>query len=126
MTDNTLLHRQVNPSWVQQGRVTSQAFRPTPKDDKKLSVYDGDKITAAKAWEHFTVTLTLSSVGVLAVTVAECTSLELSPTPDEKEFPEHALIDFTPHTEKEIVGKSKLLKVRAETRGWQYQPEIAT
>jgi hypothetical protein len=38
LNDTTLLHRQINPSWVQQGRVTSQAFRPTPKDESKLSV----------------------------------------------------------------------------------------
>jgi hypothetical protein len=28
--------------WMQQGRVSSQAFRPTPKDAKELSAYDGD------------------------------------------------------------------------------------
>ena len=121
VTEGTLLHRQVHPSWVQQGRVTSQVFRPTPKDKKKLSVYDGDKITADKAWEHFTTVLMFPSVGVLAVTVAECKSLQLTPAPDPEAFPEHALIDFTPHAENQIVKKSKLLKACAETRGWQYQ-----
>ena len=126
MTDNTLLHRQVHPSWVQQGRVTSQVFRPTPKDEKKLSVYDGDKFTAPKAWEHFTSVLTLRSIGVLAVSVAECKSLELTPSPDEKTFSGHALIDFSAHTESKIVGKSKFLKAHAQTRGWLYQAEIST
>ena len=126
MTDNTLLHRQVNPSWIQQGRVTSQAFRPTPKDQKKLSAYDGDRITAAKAWEHFTSVLALPSVGVMAVTVAECKSVALTAEPDEATFPEHALIDFTPHTESKIIGKSKILKAHAETRGWQHQADASS
>jgi len=40
VNDSTLLHRQVNPAFVQSGRVTSQAFKPTPKDQGLLSVYD--------------------------------------------------------------------------------------
>jgi len=48
MTDETLVHRQIHPSFVQAGFPTSQAFRPTPKDESKLSVYDGDMITAVK------------------------------------------------------------------------------
>ena len=36
-----LLHRQVHPSWIQEGRITSQAFSPTPKDLGLLSVYLG-------------------------------------------------------------------------------------
>jgi len=52
MNSGTLLHRQVNPSWVQQGRVTSQVFKPTPKDNHRLSVYDGDQVTALQAWLH--------------------------------------------------------------------------
>lgn len=123
MTDNTLLHRQVHQSWVQDGRVTSLAFRPTPKDQRKLSVYDGDQISAAKAWEHFTSVLHLSSVGVLAVSNGECRSLSLSVEPDPKEFQEHVLIDFSSRrTEKEVVRVSKQLRSLADVRGWQYVP----
>ena len=53
MTDDTLLLRQIHPSFVQSGRVTSQAFRPTPKDEFLLSVYDGDRIEAQASWRHF-------------------------------------------------------------------------
>ena len=42
MTDETLLLRQVHPSFLQDGVVSSQVFRPTPKDECKLSAYDGD------------------------------------------------------------------------------------
>jgi hypothetical protein len=67
MTGTTLLLRQVHPSFVQAGRVTSQAFRPTPKDESLLSVYDGDQITAENSWSHFTSQNNCRSVGVMAV-----------------------------------------------------------
>ena len=54
MTGDTLLLRQIHPSFVQDGRVTSQAFRPTPKDDAQLSAYDGDQITPVAAWLNYT------------------------------------------------------------------------
>lgn len=77
MNDNTLLFRHVHPNWIQDGRVTSQVFRPTPKDESLLSVYDGDLIPAEDAWKHFTGTLNFSAAGTLAVTVFECNRQEL-------------------------------------------------
>ncbi len=123
MTEKTLLLRQVSPSWIQQGRVTSQVFRPTPKDQCRLSAYDGDQIVAEKAWKHFTASLGFESVGVMAVSVQECQVNELPATPDPKPFPEHVAIDFTGLGENQIKKKSKLLKAAAEVRGWQYQAE---
>ncbi len=120
MTETTLLLRQVNPSWIQQGRVTSQAFRPTPKDQKRLSVYDGDQITAERSWTHFTHTLGFASVGILAVTVQECADHDLAAVPDPQPFPEHAVIDYSGFAENEIKAKAKHLRTAAETRGWQY------
>ena len=38
----TLFLRQIHPTFVQNGRPTSQAFRPTPKDENQLSVYNGE------------------------------------------------------------------------------------
>jgi hypothetical protein len=121
MTDASLLHRQINPSWVQQGRVTSQAFRPTPKDQKKLSVYDGDQITAELAWKHFTSQLHLSSIGVLSIAVSECHATSVVITPDPTPYPEHVVVDFTGHDENTILKIGKQLRNRAESRGWQYQ-----
>ena len=72
MTPDTLLFRQVNPGWIREGRVTSQAFKPTAKDEKKLSVYDGDQVTAQQAYVHYTSRLGLPSVGVMAVNVPLC------------------------------------------------------
>ena len=123
MTDNTLLHRQVHPSWVQQGRITSQAFRPTPKDQQRLSVYDGDQISPEAAWTHYTDTLGFDSTGVMSVSVAECAAQELPAAADPTPFPEHVLIDFSGLAENRIKAKAKLLKAAAEVRGWQYQAE---
>ena len=120
MNDSTLLFRQVNPSWFQNGRVTSQAFRPTPKDEFKLSVYDGDLIDAEASWQHFTKTL--DSIGTLALTVSECHELELEARPDP--FPEHAVIDFSGLRKNQIETKSKKLRVVADARGWQFQPKM--
>ena len=122
MNDETLLLRQVNPAWVQEGHITSQAFRPTPKDKKQLSVYDGNLITAENAWRHFTHTLGHSSIGVMAVTVSECEGQELTVRPDPEPFPEHAVIDFGEFAENQIKTKAKHLKVAAELRGWLFNP----
>lgn len=123
MTNATLLHRHVHPSWVQQGRITSQVFRPTPKDAKKLSVYDGGQISPAECWEHFVGRLGFSSIGIVAVAVSDCLGIELVVTPDPTSHPAHTVIDFAPCNENDIKRKSKQLKAFAETRGWQYRNE---
>lgn len=121
MTDGTMLHRQINPSWTQNGRVTSQAFKPTPKDEGLLSVYDGDQINAEKAWVHFTTHLRFESVGSLAVTVSECGDNELPVRSEPQPFPEHVVIDFTAFGANQVEKKAKKLRSVAEARGWQYQ-----
>ena len=72
MTPDTLLLRQIHPSFIQDGRVTSQAFRPTPKDEFLLSVDDGDRVSADASWQRFIANPACKSVGVQAVSQAEC------------------------------------------------------
>lgn len=120
MTDITMLLRQIHPNFVQDGRLSSQAFRPTPKDEKKLSVYDGDKISATNAWEHYTGELKCKSCGIMAVSIAECKDLQLPVIPDPIPFPEHALIDFSDYSIRQIEKKAKLLRAKAVVRGWIY------
>jgi hypothetical protein len=124
MTGTTLLLRQIHPSFVKLGRVTSQAFRPTPKDEQKLSVYNGDMITAAASWVHYRGRK-LESVGVMAVTVEECTREDLVARSSPKEFAEHAEIDFLNFNPKQCEKKGKKLKNVAESRGWLHQAEGA-
>lgn len=125
MTGNTLLFRQIHPSFVQNGHPTSQAFRPTPKDQSKLSVYDGDTIEAEASWIHYTTELQLASVGTMAITVDECTAEGFAVASDPEPFPEHAVVDFTGLTDKECYKKSKKLQAKAIGRGWLYQATTA-
>jgi hypothetical protein len=123
VNNDTLLHRQVHPSFVTLGRISSQVFRPTPKDEKLLSVYDGDLISPEDAWKHFTSTPNCKSVGVMSVSVAECTVQKLPYRPDPACFPEHAVIDFTSLNMNVIERLAKYLRDYADVRGWQYQAQ---
>lgn len=123
MTPDTLLYRQIHPSWLKEGRATSQAFRPTPKDDNHLSVYDGDQIGAAAAWRHYTLTLMLTSAGVVAVTLNECRQQQLTVVPDPlPDFAEHTLIDFSSRSANQARHVARQLARAANARGWQFQP----
>lgn len=121
MESATQLLRQINPSFMVAGRVTSQAFHPTPKDKDLLSAYDGDLIGAEAAWNHYTQQQGLKSLGVLAVTVGECVAEGVPARPDPEPFPEHAVIDFTgkdKKTKKKIAG---FLRDKAVVRDWLFQ-----
>ena len=123
MNRDALLFRQIHPNFsVKRGRVTSQAFRPFPRDDKRLSVYDGGQITAEDAWCHYVYALNNASAGVMAVTVAECHDQDLRPEYDPDPFPEHAVIDFSGLSKSCIKSAAKKLAAFANRRGWQYGP----
>lgn len=126
MNGTTLLLRQIHPAWVQSDRVTSQAFRPTPKDGKRLSVYDGDQITPEQSWRHFTQQQKLQSTGVLAVTVDDCQSLDLPAVADPVPYSEHAVIIFDGMSNSQIETKAKRLRAFAESRSWLYMVEPNT
>jgi len=121
MIDTTIVYRQIHLSFVQAGFPTSQAFRPSPKDESKLSVYDGDQITAENAFQHYTNHLNLSSIGVMGLTVAECKAESLHVCEDPTPFREHALIDFSGLTDKDCRNKSKKLQAKAVQRGWLHR-----
>ena len=131
MNDATLLYRQVNPNFIRidphtrQERCTAQAFYPSAQD-QKLSVYDGDRITAENSWRHFTNSSGLKSGGVVAVTVQDCRALELPVIPDGIPYPEHVSIDFAAlRSRNQIVTKAKLLRAAADKYGWQFRPDPA-
>ncbi|MEO5372071.1 MAG: hypothetical protein H7833_18535 [Magnetococcus sp. DMHC-1] len=102
--------------------MSSQAFRPTPKDKSLLSVYDGNKIEAGSAWNHYTGVLRLASLGVMGIAEVDIEGLNLGvradPLPD---FPEHAVIDFSGFTKNQVEKKAKQLRDRAEAMGWLYR-----
>ncbi len=118
-----LLFRQVHPSWVKDGQLTSQAFKPTPKDDSRLSVSRSALTTPGQAFAHHTGRLGLAAVGTWAVTVTEVeadpvqlvaySDPVLGPIPD----PAHAFIEFPAEPRKLIETKAKLLLAAARRRG---------
>ena len=126
MNPGLLLHRQIPSAWVQGDRVSSQSFKPYPKDDNRVSVYRDDLMSAEEAWQHYVKELDLSSVGVVAVNVDECQNENLTVDPDGLPFPAHASIVFPPVISKNQIEKTAgRLAVKARARGWQYGP-VAT
>lgn len=124
MNSDTMLHRQIHPGFIQASRVSSQAFRPTPKDQQLLSVYDGDQMNAENSWRHYTEQLRLASVGVLGLKVSEFEAQALPARPDPlDDFPAHAVVDYSALTNSMIEKKSRILRKLAEDRGWLYQPD---
>lgn len=125
MSPDTLLLRQIHPSFVQDGRVTSQAFRPTPKDELHLSVDNADRVSAEQAWRRFIANPACTSVGVQAVAQSDCSAQALSVIEDGQPHPEHCSIDFSAFDKKTIEKKAKALRAAAEARGWLYKVAAA-
>ena len=129
MHQDTLLLRQVHPSFVQADKIssqvftiTSQVFRPTPKDENKLSVYNGEKFTPEGSLSHFRkIDANNKSYGVVAVTAQECNNEDLNCEENNDPFDGHSIIDFTGLTNGLIEKKAKKLKVVAMNRGWLYK-----
>ena len=48
------LYGQVHPQWIDDGEPSSQAFKPTKKDERMLSIALGSKTTAEEAFLHHT------------------------------------------------------------------------
>lgn len=122
MNPETPLWRQIHPSFVEGGCPGSQAFRPTPKDQGRLSFDDGHQIAAEQAWRRYTQERGLQSAGVLCVLVGECASVGLGVIPDGVPDPEHVSVDFTGKSNGERKAISKRLRAHALGRGWQFGP----
>lgn len=126
-----LLHRQAHPSWVNSGRLSSQAFQPTKKDEGRLSVSRGGLVTAREAYLRH-VAKGHASLGTWSVSVHECAAAGVLaypdpiPAGDPRGLPEddaHAVIDF-----RQVGGTSAVKKaadklaVRARERGCTFVP----
>jgi hypothetical protein len=125
-----LLYRQVHPSFVRDGRPSSQAFRPTPKDENKVSVSRATLTTAEAAHRHFTEMLGLASAGTWGVTVEECTQQALPvwtdpviAPPAAVADPAHAVIDFEGISKSQAEAKATRLTRLAVARGRLHPPE---
>lgn len=105
--------------------MTSQLFKPTRKDENRVSVDNGDIVSAEEA--HCSFAERYASAGVLAVSVGECATQELRVVPDPQENrPAHAAIDFSDLTVSRTKKAAERLRDDAVRRGWQYQPPMAS
>ena len=129
--DDELLYRQVHPGFVRDGRVTSQAFRPTPKDDGQLSVALGSLTNAAQAYVHHVIALGLKSAGTFAVSVGECRAEELlaypqplTAPPEPVADPAHGFLDFRHFSKAKAEAIGARLARRAVERGCLYRVPV--
>jgi len=119
-----LLFRQAHPTFLQEGRLTSQLFKPTPKDQLRPSAYRSARTTAEASYIFHTKTLGFEAAGTWAVSVAECNVIGTLPMadpitePPEKANDAHVVLDMT-HlvTRKEIEKAAAKLAEAARLRG---------
>lgn len=116
-----LLFRQVHPSFIQDERPSSQAFKPTPKDEKQLSVARGALTDPVNAYDLHVQAKGLASAGTWAVTVGEAQVESLPSFPDPLTAPiadpAHALVDFTACSRSQMDAKGSRLAAKARERG---------
>lgn len=115
-----MLFRQAHPQWVQQGVPTSQLFKPTPKDEGKLSTARQSKIDAEGAYKHHVDELGLASAGTFGVNLNEVGGAGLRAVDDScrVDMPNfHAYIDCRDRSRKDLETAAKLLTRQARERG---------
>jgi hypothetical protein len=86
-----------------------------------LSVDNGSRITPKSSWERFTSAPDCHSVGVMAITVAECAGQQLPIQEDGVPFPEHCSIDFSTLNRSTVEKKAKVLVGYAVQRDWLFK-----
>ena len=116
--DCTLLLRIVNPRWVEDGRVTSQAFLTSR--GRPVSVFDGSMITPEEAFHRFEGDH--EAYGVIGVTVAEARSLGMEVVEDREPYVEHISLVFPPCSGNQERRLARELRELANRRGWLYRP----
>jgi hypothetical protein len=113
-----LLFRQIHPAWIDDGVPSSQAFKPTRKDDGMLSIALGGLSTAEGAFVHHTTVLKLASIGSWGVSVAEVSATGLTGYAEPlADSPAHGFIDFRELTRGQVESKAKVLLAGARARG---------
>lgn len=124
-TEGEKLLRNVRSPFVDhKGEVSSQAFEPGPSDEGLLSVDREDRTSPKKCFELFLSRGGANSTGVLAVTVSECTAVELASLENPlDDNPAHCVIDFRSHNRSQGKKRAKLLRTYAVARGWLHGPK---
>ncbi len=124
MKADTLLLRQAHPNFIQYGTITSQVFLPFPKDDGRLSVYDGSLISPEESHAHYTGTLNYASHSVWGVTKLESDNQSAPAASDpQPDFSSHAVLEFTDKDKKALRKVAKKLQEIAMARGVLFMPQ---
>ena len=121
------LWRNAHPDWIVDGKLTSQVFRPTPKDRQKISTAREAKVSAEDSFKEFTEEFEFNSAGVWAVSVGEVHDEGLRSIYDERSpstatpcLTGHSSIDFTGISNSQAKRIGGRLRDRAEVRGRQH------
>lgn len=126
---NEVLFRQIHPSFMEDNEPSSDRFRPSVRDQHRLSVDRSALTTAAEAHARF-VSGGRKSVAVFGLSVGEfdaenipCSEDPIPASANEPENPAHALADYAAHelaTQKLV---AKRLKRLAVARGCLHRAE---
>jgi len=119
-----LLYRHVHPTFIEAGEPSSAAFRPTSKDDGKLSVDRSSISTAEESFKLHVNGKKLQAAGTYGLLVSEFSSVEVSCFPDplsqsdeQPANPAHAYGDFSHLNSGKQKVAAKKLKRQAIGRG---------
>ncbi|MFV0633993.1 hypothetical protein [Demequina sp.] len=134
------LWRQVHPDWVQDGVISSSAFKPKRNDGKQLSCSRESIVSAAEATRHYGDVLGFRTAGSAAVSVGDVHTPDnpVGPTAtvsarvvDDSERgategdlpPGHAYVDLRPFGSSAIERKAKQLAFFAAKNGLESKGE---
>ena len=112
--DGILLFRVVNPNWVENGTVTSLAFRSSR--GRPISVFDGSMISPEGAFRKFSEEH--EAYGVVGISVSEAKEIGMIVIEDRTPYPEHISLEFPQGSGNDERRRAKMLKTAAEKRGW--------
>ena len=121
---NEGLYRQIHPRWIRDGQITTQAFKPTSKDNGKLSIRLASHMSSEEAYGRHTA-MGLASSGTFEVTVGEVEEAGLRSINDsEAEHSPfgHGYIDTRASARSLIAKAAKHLKECAMLRGTRFDP----
>ncbi|MBR3476268.1 MAG: hypothetical protein IKH39_03815 [Candidatus Methanomethylophilaceae archaeon] len=107
------LYRQIHPKWIQDGMITSEAFRPF--DGDLLSLYNGEMINAEDSFKHYTEECGNVSCGVAEVAESVFVKNGLDVIKDGDPFPEHVSVDYSPF-KSDSSRKRVSQKIKKESR----------
>ena len=122
MRSETLLYRLVHPAHVHGEQITSQVFRP-PAATRLLTVFDATATSPEEVWVWSMGFFEPGRqfAGIVAVSVGECKSLDLSVTRFTGHLESESVIDFAGLSHGRMRQAAAILRTFATDRGWIFR-----